>query len=142
MRTYKVALVGATIYVNPTEDPIRDGVVLIEGGTIAAVGSSALAQIPPTAETLDCSEPISAPSTPDPSEEYALMTEGGNELSPDSRFADHWARRAIWRIKQPGPIAAGLQADLVVLRGDPSKNIRALAAVQYTLRAGRIIYRA
>jgi imidazolonepropionase-like amidohydrolase len=44
--------------------------------------------------------------------------------------------------KQLGRIAAGLEADLVVLKDDPSRNIRALAAVQYTLRAGKIIYRA
>jgi len=44
--------------------------------------------------------------------------------------------------KQQGRIAPGLHADLVVLKDDPSKDIRALAAVQYTLRAGKIIYRA
>ena len=44
--------------------------------------------------------------------------------------------------RQLGRIAAGLEADLVVLKGDPSQNIGALAAVQYTFRAGKIIYRA
>jgi imidazolonepropionase-like amidohydrolase len=43
---------------------------------------------------------------------------------------------------QLGRIAAGFTADLTVLRDDPSKDIRALAAVQYTLRDGKIIYRA
>ena len=42
--------------------------------------------------------------------------------------------------KQLGRIAAGFQADLVVFKGDPSKDLRALTAVQYTLRAGRILY--
>ena len=37
---------------------------------------------------------------------------------------------------------AGLQADLVILKDDPSRNLRALTAVQYTLRAGKVIYRA
>ena len=78
----------------------------------------------------------------DPSEEYALMTEAGMSFrqilaslttAPAERFGES---------KQLGRIAAGLQADLVVLKDDPSKNIRALAAVQYTLRAGKIIYRA
>jgi len=78
----------------------------------------------------------------DPSEEYALMAEAGMSFhqilaslttAPAERFGES---------KQLGRIAAGLQADLVVLKGDPSKNIRALAAVQYTLRAGKIIYRA
>ena len=44
--------------------------------------------------------------------------------------------------KQLGRIAPGLAGDLTVLRGDPSKDIRALAAVQYTWRDGKIIYRA
>ena len=44
--------------------------------------------------------------------------------------------------KQLGQVTAGLQADLVILKNDPSKNIRALAAVEYTVRAGKIIYRA
>ena len=37
--------------------------------------------------------------------------------------------------------APGLLADLVVLSRDPSDDIRALTAVQFTLRSGRIIYR-
>jgi imidazolonepropionase-like amidohydrolase len=78
----------------------------------------------------------------DPSEEYALMAEAGMSFreilaslttAPAERFGES---------KQSGRIAAGLQADLVVLKDDPSQDIRALAAVQYTLRAGKIIYRA
>jgi imidazolonepropionase-like amidohydrolase len=41
-----------------------------------------------------------------------------------------------------GRIATGFQGDLVVLKADPSRDLRALTAVQYTLRAGKIIYRA
>ncbi len=78
----------------------------------------------------------------DPSEEYALMAEAGMSFrqilaslttAPAERFGES---------SQLGRIAAGLQADLVVLKDDPSKNIRALAAVQYTLRAGKIVYSA
>ena len=78
----------------------------------------------------------------DPSEEYSLMTQAGMSLpqilaslttAPVERLGDP---------KQWGRIATGLQADLVILNGDPSKNIRALADVRYTLRAGKIIYRA
>ncbi|MBZ5707212.1 MAG: amidohydrolase family protein [Acidobacteriia bacterium] len=78
----------------------------------------------------------------DPTEEYALMTEAGMSFrqilaslttAPAERFGES---------KQLGRIAAGLQADLVVLKEDPSRNIRALTAVQYTLRDGKIIYRA
>jgi imidazolonepropionase-like amidohydrolase len=44
--------------------------------------------------------------------------------------------------QEVGRVAVGLRADLAVLKDDPSRNIRALAAVQYTLRAGKVIYRA
>jgi len=78
----------------------------------------------------------------DPSEEYALMSEAGMNFrqiltslttAPAERFGES---------KQLGRIAAGMQADLVVLKGDPAASLRALTAVQYTLRAGKIIYRA
>lgn len=78
----------------------------------------------------------------DPAEEYALMAEAGMSFrqilaslttAPAGRFGES---------KQLGRVAEGLQADLVVLEGDPSRNIRALVAVRYTLRAGKIIYRA
>jgi imidazolonepropionase-like amidohydrolase len=77
----------------------------------------------------------------DPSEEYAMMAEAGMSFrqilaslttAPAGRFGES---------KRLGRIAAGFQADLVVLKDDPSRNIRALAAVQHTLRAGKIIYR-
>jgi len=50
-----VALIGGTIHVSPTEEPIRDGVVLIDGDTIAAVGSRASVKLPNRADVLDCS---------------------------------------------------------------------------------------
>jgi hypothetical protein len=43
--------------------------------------------------------------------------------------------------KRLGRVAPGLAADLTILRNDPSKDIRALAAVQYTIRDGKVIYR-
>ncbi|HMK28692.1 MAG TPA: amidohydrolase family protein [Terriglobales bacterium] len=78
----------------------------------------------------------------DPSEEYALMAEAGMSFpqilaslttAPAGRFGES---------HRLGRVAAGLEADLAVFKGDPSQNIRALAAVEYTLRAGKIIYRA
>ncbi|HKN35099.1 MAG TPA: amidohydrolase family protein [Terriglobales bacterium] len=78
----------------------------------------------------------------DPSGEYALMAEAGMRLrqiltslttAPAERFGGSTFL---------GRIAVGWQADVVVLKGDPSKNIRALAEVEYTIRAGKIIYRA
>jgi len=78
----------------------------------------------------------------DPTEEYTLMAEAGMSFgqilaslttAPAERFGES---------KQLGRIAKGLEADVVVLKEDPSKNIRALAGVKYTLRSGNVIYRA
>ncbi len=41
-----------------------------------------------------------------------------------------------------GRIAPGQIADLVVLGTDPANDVTAFADVQYTIRAGRLIYRA
>lgn len=49
-----LALVRGTVYVSPTEEPIRDAVVIVRGDEIAAVGSRASVEIPPTASVLDC----------------------------------------------------------------------------------------
>jgi imidazolonepropionase-like amidohydrolase len=78
----------------------------------------------------------------DPTEEYTLMADAGMSFpqilaslttAPAERFGES---------KQLGRIASGMEADLVVLKEDPSKDIRALATVKYTLRSGKIIYRA
>jgi imidazolonepropionase-like amidohydrolase len=78
----------------------------------------------------------------DPSEEYALMAEAGMTFlqilsslttAPAERFGES---------SRLGRIVAGLPADLVVLSKDPSQGVRAFAEVRYTLRDGRLIYRA
>jgi imidazolonepropionase-like amidohydrolase len=77
----------------------------------------------------------------DPAWEYALMADAGMSpasvlaaltTAPAERFAEAGA----------GRIVPGAEADLVVLGNDPLTNVRALADVRYTLRAGRIIHRA
>ena len=76
----------------------------------------------------------------DPSEEYELMSQAGMSFrqilaslttAPAERFGD--AGRL-------GRIARGFAGDVVVVEGDPSVSIRALAKVRYTVRDGRIIY--
>lgn len=78
----------------------------------------------------------------DPAEEYALMAEAGMTFrdilaslttTPAGRFGDS---------ERLGRIAPGLEADLVVLKDDPASDVRALDSVQYTLRAGKVVYRA
>jgi imidazolonepropionase-like amidohydrolase len=78
----------------------------------------------------------------DPTEEYVLMSQAGMTFpqilaslttAPSERFGDK---------NKLGRLAPGFQADLAVFQKDPAANIRALAQVKYTLRAGKIIYRA
>jgi len=77
----------------------------------------------------------------DPSDEYALMAQAGMSFrqilaalttAPAERFGES---------KHLGRIAPGLAADLTVLGSDPSQNMGAFAAVRYTLRDGKVIYR-
>src|SRR5947209_7005108 len=49
-----LALVGGTIYVSPTEEPIRNGVVLINNGKITGVGTRAQVKIPQAVQLVDC----------------------------------------------------------------------------------------
>lgn len=49
-----LALVGAKIYPSPTDPPITNGVVLVRGGKIVAVGAKDKIQIPRDAAVLDC----------------------------------------------------------------------------------------
>ncbi|HEV8334638.1 MAG TPA: amidohydrolase family protein [Steroidobacteraceae bacterium] len=77
----------------------------------------------------------------DPGEEYMLMASAGMSFrqilaslttAPAARFGE--SRRL-------GRIETGLLADLVVLDQDPARSVRALGAVRYVVRDGRIIYR-
>lgn len=78
----------------------------------------------------------------DPSREYQLMAAAGLDwravlasltTAPSARFGQS-ARR--------GRVAEGMDADLVVLHGDPAHDVTALAHVRLTLRAGKVIHRA
>jgi imidazolonepropionase-like amidohydrolase len=78
----------------------------------------------------------------DPSDEYALMAESGMSFlqilaslttEPAARFGES---------KNLGRVAVGMAADLAVFAGDPAKDLRALTNVRYTMRDGKIVYRA
>jgi imidazolonepropionase-like amidohydrolase len=72
----------------------------------------------------------------DPTEEYVLMAEAGMCFR---HILASLTTAPAERLGGSGRIAAGCPADLVVLGGDPSRDISALADVHYTLRAGKIL---
>ncbi len=76
----------------------------------------------------------------DPTDEYRLMVRAGLDYrqilaslttAPAHRF----------QLRNEGQVAPGMQADLVLLSGDPAVDVGAFSAVRCTLRAGKIIYR-
>lgn len=78
----------------------------------------------------------------DTSDEYKLMSRGGMSYqqiltslttNPACRFGES---------THSGRIAKDYDADLVILRGDPSQNTAAFSQVQYTIRNGSVIYNA
>src|SRR5262245_24606270 len=77
-----------------------------------------------------------------PTDEYALMAKAGMSFqhilaslttAPAARFGVS---------KQTGRIAVGLDADIVLLAGDPILDATAFSNVKYTIRKGRVIYEA
>jgi imidazolonepropionase-like amidohydrolase len=79
---------------------------------------------------------------PDPSEEYRLMAQAGMSFRPILASLTTEPAKRFGQSKRIGQVAEGFEADLVVLKNDPAKDIEALGDVQYTLRGGKIIYRA
>jgi imidazolonepropionase-like amidohydrolase len=78
----------------------------------------------------------------DPTVEYVLLESAGLDwrdvlatltTEPAARFGE---------LPRRGTIAAGKDADLVVLAGSPVTDPRAFAKVRYTIRAGKVIYTA
>jgi imidazolonepropionase-like amidohydrolase len=76
----------------------------------------------------------------DTAEEFALMAQAGMSFADILASLTTNPARRFGLEKNAGRIAPGMEADLVVLDGDPARDIGALARVRYTLRQGRIIY--
>lgn len=77
----------------------------------------------------------------DTAEEFALMAEAGMDFPAILASLTTNPARKFGVDKVSGRVAPGMDADLVVLEGDPAGAIRALARVRYTVRQGRVIYR-
>jgi imidazolonepropionase-like amidohydrolase len=78
----------------------------------------------------------------DPTEEYVLMAKAGMTFPQILASLTTAPAERFGASRQAGRIAPGLAADLTVLRHDPAKDIRAFTAVEYTVRNGKIIFRA
>jgi imidazolonepropionase-like amidohydrolase len=77
----------------------------------------------------------------DPTTEYVNMAKAGMTFRQILASLTTAPAERFGVSNQLGRIAPGLAADLTVLRNDPTKDIRALTAVDYTLRDGKVIYR-
>jgi imidazolonepropionase-like amidohydrolase len=74
----------------------------------------------------------------DTSLEYELMHRA---LSEKQILASLTTNPALYfKAAKKGRVEQGFDADLVVLDGDPMADIRDLAKVAYTIRAGEVIY--
>lgn len=76
----------------------------------------------------------------DPSEEYQQMKRAGMRFQDILASLTTAPAKRFGRSGRTGRVAAGMDADLVLLAGDPAINIEALTRVRYTLRQGKIIY--
>ncbi|MEO8103005.1 MAG: amidohydrolase family protein [Betaproteobacteria bacterium] len=76
----------------------------------------------------------------DPTEEYVLMAKAG--MSPMQILASLTTAPAVrWKeSNRRGRVAAGLDADLVVLDADPATDVANFAKVRCTISRGRTIY--
>jgi imidazolonepropionase-like amidohydrolase len=78
----------------------------------------------------------------DPTDEYALMAEAGMTFRQVLASLTTAPAEKFGESGRLGRIAPGLAADIVVLNGDPARDVRAFAAVRYTIRDGKLIYQA
>ena len=76
----------------------------------------------------------------DTTEEYVLMARSGMSWR-DILTSLTTNPASFFKARHTGRLAAGKDADLVVLNGDPASDVRNFTQVDYTIRAGKIIYK-
>lgn len=78
----------------------------------------------------------------DTAEEYQLLASTGLDASAILRSLTTAPAARFGRAERSGRVAAGFDADLVILDSDPSADVTAFSRVHATLREGRFLYRA
>jgi imidazolonepropionase-like amidohydrolase len=78
----------------------------------------------------------------DPTDEYALMAEAGMTYRQILAALTTAPAEKFGESARLGRVAPGLAADLVLLNGHPSRDVRVFSDVRYTIRDGSVIYQA
>ena len=76
----------------------------------------------------------------DPTDEYVFMQQAGLSYAQILAALTTAPAERFGVAPRAGRLARGLAGDVVVVDGDPERDIRALAKVRYTLRGGRVLY--
>lgn len=76
----------------------------------------------------------------DPTAEYALMAKAGMSFKQILTSLTTAPAARFGHSNRAGRISPGLDADIVLLSGDPAVDVESLSRVRYTLRKGRVIY--
>jgi imidazolonepropionase-like amidohydrolase len=76
----------------------------------------------------------------DTAQEYTLMQRAGMTFAQILASLTTNPARRFGFSEHSGRIAAGMDADLTIVRGDPSVDISSLSHVCHTIRAGKIIF--
>jgi imidazolonepropionase-like amidohydrolase len=76
----------------------------------------------------------------DPGDDYALLAEAGLSFAQILESLTTAPAERFGAAARTGRLEPGLDADLVVLDGDPERDVRALARVRYAMRRGVLLY--
>jgi len=76
----------------------------------------------------------------DPTREYELLAEAGLDVAAILRSLTTAPAEEFGLGARTGRLVPGLDADVVIVDGDPTRDIRSLARVQFTLKRGGILH--